>query len=96
MIGRTASPPRRGRLCLDQPPFHAIPLIAGVSFTFGGLKIDGRARILDADDAAIGGLYAAGGTAAGLHGGPDVGYAGGLLEAAVFGLIAGEQAVSPA
>lgn len=88
----SASPPRRGRLCLAQPPYHAIPLIAGVSFTFGGLKIDGRARVLDAGDAPISGLYAAGGTAAGLHGGPDVGYAGGLLEAAVFGLIAGEQA----
>ena len=88
----SADPPRRGRLCLRQPPFHAIPLIAGVSFTFGGLKIDGQAQLLDAADAPITGLYAAGGTAAGLHGGPDVGYAGGLLEAAVFGLIAGEQA----
>jgi hypothetical protein len=28
----------------------------------------------------------------GLHGGPRAGYAGGLLEAAVFGLIAGEDA----
>jgi fumarate reductase flavoprotein subunit len=87
-----AQPPRRGRLRLDQPPFHALPVVAGISFTFGGLKIDGDARVLDAADAPIDGLYAAGGTAAGLHGGPEVGYAGGLLEAAVFGLLAGEHA----
>lgn len=87
-----AQPPRRGRLSLDQPPFHALPIVAGISFTFGGLKIDGEARVLDTADAPIEGLYAAGGTAAGLHGGPDVGYAGGLLEAAVFGLLAGEHA----
>lgn len=87
-----AQPPRRGRISLDHPPFHALPIVAGISFTFGGLKIDGDARVLDAADAPIEGLYAAGGTAAGLHGGPDVGYAGGLLEAAVFGLLAGEHA----
>lgn len=87
-----AQPPRRGTVKLQQPPFRAVPLIAGVTFTFGGLAIDGSARVLDAAGAPIAGLYAAGGTAAGLHGGPDVGYAGGLLEAAVFGLIAGEHA----
>ena len=87
-----SQPPRSGRVSLDQPPYHALPIVAGISFTFGGLKIDGGARVLDTADAPIDGLYAAGGTAAGLHGGPDVGYAGGLLEAAVFGLIAGEHA----
>lgn len=87
-----AQPARTGRLSLTAAPFHALPLIAGVSFTFGGLAIDGRAQLLDRKGEPIAGLFAAGGTAAGLHGGPDVGYAGGLLEAAVFGLIAGEQA----
>ncbi|MDO9489334.1 MAG: FAD-dependent oxidoreductase [Sphingomonadaceae bacterium] len=87
-----AQPPRSGRFSVAQPPYHALPIVAGISFTFGGLKIDGDARVLDTADAPIAGLYAAGGTAAGLHGGPDVGYAGGLLEAAVFGLIAGEHA----
>lgn len=91
-----AQPPRSGKLSVAQAPFHALPIVAGISFTFGGLRIDGDARVLDTSDAPIDGLYAAGGSAAGLHGGPDVGYAGGLLEAAVFGLIAGEQASRPA
>ena len=91
-LGGKAVPPRGGMMKMHVPPFHAIPLVAGVTFTLGGLKIDGHARVVNADDQPVDGLYAAGGTAGGLHGGPDVGYAGGLLEAAVFGLIAGESA----
>lgn len=87
-----AQPARTGRSSLQAGPFHAIPLIAGVSFTLGGLAIDGKAQVLERSGAPMPGLYAAGGTAGGLHGGPDTGYAGGLLEAAVFGLIAGEEA----
>jgi succinate dehydrogenase/fumarate reductase flavoprotein subunit len=88
----TPDPPRTGVLKLTTPPFHALPVVAGVTFTLGGLRIDGQARVLDRDGAPIDGLFAAGGTAGGLHGGPRAGYAGGLLEAAVFGLIAGERA----
>ena len=87
-----SSPPRTGQLRLSTPPFHALPLVAGVTFTLGGLRVDGSARVLDTDGTAISGLYAAGGTMGGLHGGPRVGYAGGLLEAAVFGLLAGSDA----
>jgi fumarate reductase flavoprotein subunit len=87
-------PPRGGVVKMRLPPFHAIPLVAGVTFTLGGLKIDGHARVVNAGGQPTDGLYAAGGTAGGLHGGPDVGYAGGLLEAAVFGLIAGESAAA--
>jgi fumarate reductase flavoprotein subunit len=88
---RSAKPPRTGAVSLDTPPFHAIPLVAGVTFTFGGLRVDGHARVLDRAGAPIAGLYAAGGTMGGLHGGPRAGYGGGLLEAAVFGLLAGEH-----
>lgn len=86
------SPPRTGRAKLRKPPFHAIALVAGVTFTLGGLRVDGHARVLDDQSEPIEGLYAAGGTMGGLHGGPRAGYAGGLLEAAVFGLLAGEHA----
>lgn len=86
-----AQPPRTGTVKLSQPPYRAVPLIAGVTFTMGGLRVDQSAQLLDSNGAAIGGLYAAGGTMGGLHGGPRVGYAGGLLEAAVFGLLAGEH-----
>lgn len=87
-------PARTGTVKLHQPPFYALPLIAGVTFTLGGLHVDGRARVLGTDGAAIPGLYAAGGTMGGLHGGPRAGYVGGLLEAAVFGLLAGEDAAA--
>lgn len=87
-----AVPERTGRVRLVAPPFHAIALSIGVTFTLGGLRVDGAARVLDATGEPIPGLYAAGGTMGGLHGGPRVGYAGGLLEAAVFGLLAGADA----
>ncbi len=90
------SPPRTGPAKLRQPPFHAIALVAGVTFTLGGLRVDGHARVLDDRGEPIEGLYAAGGTMGGLHGGPSAGYAGGLLEAAVFGLLAGEHAAGRA
>lgn len=87
-----AQPPRTGPVRLGTPPFHAIAVVAGVTFTMGGLLVDGNARVLDRERRPIPGLYAAGGTMGGLHGGPQVGYAGGLLEAAVFGLLAGTDA----
>ena len=87
-----AIPPRTGVVNLDRPPFVAIPLVAGVTFTLGGLGVDGQGRVLDGGADPIAGLYAAGGTMGGLHGGPRAGYAGGLLEAAVFGLLAGAHA----
>lgn len=87
-----ATPPRSGAPRLATPPFHAIPVVAGVTFTLGGLLVDAHARVVDAGGTPVPGLYAAGGTMGGLHGGPRVGYAGGLLEAAVFGLLAGEHA----
>ncbi|MGE0314318.1 MAG: FAD-dependent tricarballylate dehydrogenase TcuA [Lautropia sp.] len=45
---------------LDTPPFHAYPIISANVFTFGGLKVDHDARVLDGDGNAIDGLYAAG------------------------------------
>jgi fumarate reductase flavoprotein subunit len=87
-----ATPPRSGDVHLDVPPFYGIPVVAGVTFTLGGLQVDGSARVVDSRGTPIVGLYAAGGTMGGLHGGPRVGYAGGLLEAAVFGLLAGAHA----
>jgi fumarate reductase flavoprotein subunit len=92
VIAGSPGPPRTGTVKLARAPFRAIPLVAGVTFTLGGLRVDGFARVLDAHGAPIPGLYAAGGTMGGLHGGPRAGYAGGLLEAAVFGLLAGEHA----
>jgi tricarballylate dehydrogenase len=75
---------------LDKPPFLAFPIICGNCFTFGGLKVDARARVIDADGAAIPGLYAAGETV-GLYYGSYAG-ATSVLRGAVFGRIAGLDA----
>ena len=47
-------------LPLDRAPFHAYPVVAANVFTFGGLRIDERARVLDGDGQPIPGLFAAG------------------------------------
>jgi tricarballylate dehydrogenase len=77
---------------LDKPPFLAFPIICGNCFTFGGLKVDAQARVIDADGAAIPGLYAAGETI-GLYYGTYAG-ATSVLRGAVFGRIAGAQAAT--
>jgi fumarate reductase flavoprotein subunit len=77
-----------------RPPYRAVSLIAGITFTLGGLLVDASARILDADERPIPGLLAAGGTMGGLNGGPRSGYAGGWSEAASFGLLAAETAAN--
>ncbi|MGC1468320.1 MAG: FAD-dependent oxidoreductase [Sphingorhabdus sp.] len=47
---------------IDQAPFRAWPVISANVFTFGGLKVDRDARVVDQDGRAIPGLYAAGET----------------------------------
>jgi fumarate reductase flavoprotein subunit len=73
------------------PPFHAVPLCAGITGTMGGVVIDehGNARRPDGD--AFPGLYAVGTPVAGLEGGPRAGYVGGLSKAFILGLIAAEH-----
>lgn len=73
------------------PPFYAIPLAAGITYTMGGIRIDAHARVLTKNATPIAGLYAAGSTTGGLEGGPEAGYVGGLCKAAVTGLRAGEH-----
>ena len=77
---------------IEKAPFLAFPIICGNCFTFGGLKVDAQARVINADGAAIPGLFAAGETI-GLY--YDT-YAGAtsVLRGAVFGRIAGEHAAS--
>jgi fumarate reductase flavoprotein subunit len=78
-------------LPIRRPPFYAVPLCAGITYTMGGLAVDAAARVQHRDGRAIEGLYAAGGTIGGLEGGPVVGYSGGLAKALTFGKIAGES-----
>jgi tricarballylate dehydrogenase len=76
---------------LDRPPYEAYAVTCGITFTFGGLKIDGEARVLDVDKCPIRGLYAAGELVGGLF---YFNYPGGtgLTSGAVFGRLAGASA----
>ena len=74
---------------LDAPPFRAYPIISANVFTFGGLKVNGNAQVINSDGEPIRGLYAAGETV-GLY---YKTYAGStsVLKGAVFGRLAGED-----
>jgi len=78
-----------------QGPFHAIEVCAGITYTMGGIATDAQGRVLNAQDQAIPGLYAAGACTGGLEGGGEAaGYSGGLSKSAVFGLLTGEAIVA--
>jgi tricarballylate dehydrogenase len=76
-----------------EPPFEAYPCTTGITFTFGGVRIDEGARVLDVDGRVIRGLYTAGEMVGGLF---YYNYPGGagLTSAAVFGRIAGCSAAT--
>jgi tricarballylate dehydrogenase len=77
---------------LDKAPFIAYPIISANVFTFGGLKVDGRARVLDLDGEPIAGLYAAGEVVGMYH--RNYTGATSVLKGAVFGRLAGADAAA--
>src|SRR5215469_13113846 len=76
---------------IDAPPFEAYAVTCGITFTFGGLRIDGDARVINTDGLPITGLYAAGELVGGIF---YFNYPGGtgLMSGSVFGRIAGAAA----
>ena len=78
-------------LPLEQPPFTAFPVTCGITFTFGGLRVDERARVLDEAGAPMPGLFAAGELVGGLffHNYPG---GSGLTAGTVWGRRAGYAA----
>ncbi len=95
---RTAgiTPPKSNwALPLDHPPFIAIPVTGGITFTFGGLKCDTTARVIDTRGKVMEGLYAAGETMG------EIFYynypgASSVIRGAVFGRIAAVDAAAHA
>lgn len=75
---------------LDRPPFRAWPMIVSNVFTFGGLKVNAKARVLNSDGETIPGLYAAGETV-GIYYRYYTG-ATSVMRGATFGRIAGRDA----
>jgi tricarballylate dehydrogenase len=86
-----AVPKSNWALPIDTPPYHGYVVTCGITFTFGGLKIDTEAQVLDLTDKPIPGLYAAGELVGGIF---FENYPGGtgLLNGAVFGRLAGKNA----
>jgi len=76
---------------IETPPFYAYPVTCGITFTFGGLRADESARVLDESGAVIPGLYVCGEMLGGLFSGNYPGGSG-LTAGAVFGRRAGEAA----
>jgi succinate dehydrogenase/fumarate reductase flavoprotein subunit len=74
-----------------KPPFYAVPMCAGITYTMGGIRVNEHACALRDDGTAIAGLYALGSSTGGLEGGPAVGYTGGLVKSGVTALVAAEH-----
>jgi succinate dehydrogenase/fumarate reductase flavoprotein subunit len=89
-----AAAPAAARVPLADLPFAvppgsvaAVRVVASITHTIGGLRVDERARVLREDGTPVEGLYAAGVDAGGVATG---GYASGLAQALVLGLAAAE------
>jgi tricarballylate dehydrogenase len=81
---------------LSEPPFEAFAVTCGLTFTFGGLRVDpDSCAVLDTEEAVIPGLYAAGELVGGLF---YENYPGGtgLTSGSVFGRMAGASAAARA
>ncbi len=76
---------------IDTPPFRAYPVTGGITFTYGGVKVDEFGRVLRSDGSAIDGLHACGEMVGGVF---FDGYPGGsgLTSGVVFGRRAGRSA----
>lgn len=75
---------------LDTPPYYAYAVNCGITFTYGGIKVNKNAQVVDSNDRPIRGLYASGEIIGGLF---YHNYAGatGQLSGAVFAYIAGKN-----
>jgi tricarballylate dehydrogenase len=81
-------------LPIDRPPFYGLPLRPGITFTYMGVAVDERARVLDSSGRAFQNVYAAGEIMSGNI--LTKGYLGGfgLTIGSVFGRLAGKEAAA--
>lgn len=77
-------------------PFCGVRVTGALFHTQGGLRVDGSARVLNAEGAAFPNIFAGGGAACGVSGKGDSGYlsGNGLLSAVVLGRLAGSAKVA--
>lgn len=76
---------------LENPPYTAFVVACGITFTYGGIKIDETARVIDLTGNPIPGLWATGEITGGFFY-SNYPAGAGLMRGAVFGRIAGEGA----
>lgn len=76
---------------LSTAPFYAIKIAPGIHHTMGGIKIDTATQVIGTDGSVIPGLFAAGETTGGVHGGNRIG-GNAVCDFVVFGRIAGANA----
>ena len=94
LSARGIDPPKSNwAIRLDAPPFSAFTVTGGITYTYGGLKVDENARVLGAEDAPIPGLFAAGEIVGGIFYHNSL-RAAGLMHGAVFGRLAGRAAAA--
>ena len=77
---------------IDTPPFWGYPLRPGITFTYLGLKVDGRARVMMATGEPTSNVFAAGEIMAGNILGQGYVAGVGMTIGTVFGRIAGAEA----
>lgn len=75
---------------IDEAPFYATLRYPALHHTMGGLKINTKAQVLNADGQLIPGLYAAGEVTGGIHGANRLG-GNAIADIIVFGRIAGKS-----
>lgn len=89
---RVEPPKSNWASALDTPPYYGFSVACGITFTFGGLRIDPEtAQVLDTEDNPMPGLFAAGELVGGLFSGNYPGGSG-LIAGSVFGRRAGASA----
>lgn len=76
---------------IEVAPFEAYAVTGGITFTFGGLRVDPNGAVLDAGGTPIDGLFAAGEIVGGLFY-KNYAAGSGLTSGAVIGKLAGEHA----
>jgi fumarate reductase flavoprotein subunit len=94
-----AAAPAEARLQPEELPFEApagsivaVRVLASITHTIGGLRVDEQARVLDVRSVPLDGVWAAGVDAGGVATG---GYTSGLAQALVLGLAAAESYSRP-
>ena len=78
---------------LNNGPYYAIKVTAGVHHTMGGVTINSATEVLKEDGTVIPGLFAAGEVTGGVHGANRLGGTA-VADFVVFGRIAGESAAN--